>query len=125
ETRTETLPAGRRLRARWAVCPSAGSGHRNASELRSGSESGWLRESWKNRNACGEYCALSCSGAPAFRQPGAASTARNEGAKSGATILLNETAAANGRSARKKASGSRKDKLVRGRRMRRLLLNNL
>ncbi len=50
---------------------------------------------------------------------------RNEAAKSGATLLLNETASANGRSARKKARGSRKDKLVRGRHLRRLLLSNL
>jgi len=45
--------------------------------------------------------------------------------KSGATILFNETSAANGRNTRKKASGSRKDKLVRGRRVQRLFLNNL
>src|SRR5208282_3672463 len=71
-TPTEIPPAARRLRARWAVCPFAENDHTNASAPRSGWESEWSRESWRSRNACDGYCALSCSGTPAFRQPGAA-----------------------------------------------------
>src|SRR5581483_2398273 len=50
---TETPPATPRHRAHWATCPSAGSGRTSAFEPRSGSESGWLPEFWKNQNVYG------------------------------------------------------------------------
>ena len=70
----------RRLRARWAACPSAESGRRSASAPRSGSGSGWWLEFLKSQNVCGEHCSLPFRKLPISGSRGCVPEQRNEGA---------------------------------------------